>query len=276
MGFAGCGHRGVSENGGQEIAAGDTITDLEELDEDNDFSDDDAFYYDRETLELVTNSIVGGDKETFASLVQYPVRREYPLRYILNKKEMVESFDRIFDKDFRTKLRSLGLKAWDLMGWRGFMLLDGDIWCDGTEIIAINYVSPRERKTIEKFLERDRQSLHPSLQGPWRPVEIFVAKEGPYGTVRIDTDTTQCQSHYRLVLFERDAPAGAAPALCLDGNIEALKWTRTIYFSGGNGYKASYTEYSEEGDPLSPPQLFLSNPDGTELVITGDLNSERF
>ena len=68
-----------------------------------------------ETLQLILASIANGDKETFADLVRYPLYRQYPLRNIYTKDEMVKYFGFLFDDEFRNTIGSLvSTKIWTI------------------------------------------------------------------------------------------------------------------------------------------------------------------
>ena len=69
------------------------------------------------------------NKEKISNLVYYPLTREYPLPEIKNKNELLKRFDEIFDTELLTLIIKSKVKTdWSEMGWRGIMLLDGEIW----------------------------------------------------------------------------------------------------------------------------------------------------
>lgn len=67
---------------------------------------------DEDACQLIFKSIANGDKETFADLVRYPLYRQYPLRNIYTKDEMVKYFDFLFDDEFRNTIRALKPDEW--------------------------------------------------------------------------------------------------------------------------------------------------------------------
>ena len=98
--------------------------------------------------QMIIEAIANGDKKQFAKMLCYPVHRPDPLPDIENEQQMVQYFDILFDKPFRKKVAELDSNSWNLVGWRGWMILDGEIW-DTDPCIVINYSSPIEQQYIE-------------------------------------------------------------------------------------------------------------------------------
>lgn len=170
---------------------------------------------DGERRQLVITCIANGDKETFAKLVRYPIRRDYPLRDIENEQMMIDKFDLIFDARFRDTLRTMDSNSWEEVGWRGTMLCRGMLWEYGP-VKAINYSSPLEQKYRQKIIDAEISMLHPTLQGPWEPIERVLLDDKNYSFARIDWDTTRTYG-FRLTLFKKGADIGDKPALTLYG-----------------------------------------------------------
>lgn len=169
-----------------------------------------------ETLQLILASIANGDKETFADLVRYPLYRQYPLRNIYTKDEMVKYFDFLFDDEFRNTIGSLTISDWHLIGWRGFTVLSGVLWEDSGELVTVNYSSPAEQKLRDSLIQAELNSLHPSLQGDWTPIDRLNLADDIYGFARIDKSTVS-DTLYRLSLFAKNAKTSDKPIVCLNG-----------------------------------------------------------
>lgn len=194
---------------------------------------------DKEIHELILTSIAQGDKETFADLVQYPLRRTYPLHNITNKQEMVAYFDLIFDDGFRAVVDSLSYNDWDQMGWRGYMLLSGEIWESDGEVIAVNYSSPAELKLRDSLIQAELNSLHPSLQGDWTPVDRLKLNDDVYGFARVDMNDEN-NDLYRLSLFAKEAKVGDKPVACLEGQMHMEGQIGASYYFSSVDTVASY------------------------------------
>lgn len=172
-----------------------------------------------DSQQLILSSIANGDKETFADLVQYPLRRRYPLCDINNKQEMMANFDLIFDEDFRKTVGKLGADDWEPMGLQGSMILSGEIWEDEGVVIAVNYSSPVEQQKRDSMIANEMRSLHPSLQGNWEPEHRMELEDEIFGLARIDKSTVN-DTLYRLSLFDQETKVGEKPVACLYGHTD--------------------------------------------------------
>lgn len=182
--------------------------------------DGDAFVLQRrdekESLQLILTSIADGDKETFADLVRYPLCRQYPLRDIWNKNEMIKYFDFLFDDSFRKIIGSLKISDWGEVGWRGNTVLSGELWEDGGELKAVSYSSPVEQRLRDSLIKAEFDALHPSLQGNWEPVDRLEFRDDVFTYARIDKCLDE-YNLYRLCLFAKDAKLDDMPVACLSG-----------------------------------------------------------
>ena len=194
---------------------------------------------DEDVKQLIINSIANGDKETFAELVHYPLLRQYPLRNIYTKDEMIKYFDFLFDDGFRKTIGSIKLDEWHGVGWRGFTLLSGELWEDGGELVAVNYSSPAEQKLRDSLIQAELNSLHPSLQGDWTPVDRLKLNDDVYGFARVDMNDEN-NDLYRLSLFAKEAKVGDKPVACLEGQMHMEGQIGASYYFSSVDTVASY------------------------------------
>ncbi len=87
------------------------------------------------------------DKEKIADLIVYPLSRVYPIPAINSEKELISRFDEIFDDTLIRMINSSNPALdWSEVGWRGIMLLNGEIWVDTDgKIIGINYQTSKSQ-----------------------------------------------------------------------------------------------------------------------------------
>ncbi|RZK02986.1 MAG: hypothetical protein EOO46_18175, partial [Flavobacterium sp.] len=52
----------------------------------------------RQSIQKLINTFKTNNKTKFASLISYPLRREYPLKDVKDKNDFIQRFDDIFDK----------------------------------------------------------------------------------------------------------------------------------------------------------------------------------
>lgn len=85
-------------------------------------------------FEIVNKAIVDGDARKFASLVYYPLKCDYPLKWIEDSTEMVARFSTIIDDSIRNIFKKVKPEDWRDEGWRGYSIRDGDFWDNGDGI----------------------------------------------------------------------------------------------------------------------------------------------
>jgi len=146
--------------------------------------------------------------------VDYPLRRTYPLLSILNRTELLERYDEIFDEELIKMIVSSDLKSdWTQMGTRGIMLGNGILWLDlGGNLIAVNYESDKETIKRENIVERNRNSMHKSLADFTRPILTLETKKF---RVRIDV----VKGSYRYASWSIDSQISEKPDLILKDGI---------------------------------------------------------
>ncbi|MBR1644233.1 MAG: hypothetical protein IJ684_02550 [Bacteroidales bacterium] len=209
----------------------------------------------RQLQQLVQTSLANGDKETFADLVQYPIRRDYPLRAIRNREQMVANFDLIFDSAFRQKVATLDSSAWETYGWRGMAFSNGAIW--GPPVWAITYSSPQEQRFRQAIIEAEVSQLHPSLRtGTVIPQCRLQLVDERYSFARIDyVDNAGDASSYRLTIFGPNASVGDLPVvelygeysvegtMCIEDYIFEWKGGTLHYSPNDGGEMEGYPDY---------------------------------
>lgn len=189
------------------------------------------------------------NKEKICSLVSYPLTREYPIPEVKNKNELLKRFDEIFD----TKLLTLIIKSkvktdWSEMGWRGIMLLEGEVWLNSTgRLIAVNYQSQFEKKKKEELITIQKNVLPESLRNFIRP--ICILETSKY-RIRIDD---MGHDKYRYASWRLQQNMSEKPeVLLLNGKVEfdgSGGNHSYIFKSGEYTYECGIVEMGEDGAP---------------------------
>ena len=233
-----CGHKSSDKNAPVETDTADMIMD-EESPGLSHFSDtlSDGKYH-----QMILEAIANGDKQTFAKMVSYPLSRPYPLPDIETEGQMVLYFDTLFDKQFRQRIAKLDSNSWDNVGWRGSMILDGEIW-DTDPVICINYSSPLEQRYAEYLRKKDMSRLHSSLRGDWEPYCCYHLDGSDYPSfeysfARVDVSTDhnpETEPSFRVAIFKKGTKASDTPAIVLLGErtIEGSMHLETLHFKSG-------------------------------------------
>lgn len=218
--FCSCGHKSTDRFEMDETDTADMVV-AEENCGLSHFSDtlSDGKYH-----QMILEAIANGDKQTFAKMVSYPLYRPYPVHDIETEEQMIRYFDTLFDKQFRQQIAKLDSNSWDNVGWRGCMVLDGEIW-DDSHIIYVNYSSPLEQHYAEYLRKKDMSRLHPSLRGNWKPyygcqLDDSAYPNFEYSFARVDVSTDHDpdkEPSFRVAVFKKGTKASDAPAVVLFG-----------------------------------------------------------
>ncbi len=196
------------------------------------------------------------NKEKICSLVRYPLTREYPIPEVKNKNELLKRFDEVFDTQLLTLIVKSKIKTdWSEVGWRGIMLLDGEVWLDfDGKLIGVNYQSQFEKKKKEELITIQKNSLHKSLQNFVRPVCILETSKY---SIRIDD---MGHDKYRYASWRLQQKMSEKPEmLLLNGKVEfdgSGGNHSYIFKSGEYTYECGIVEMGDDGVP--PAYLTVS------------------
>jgi hypothetical protein len=129
------------------------------------------------TIQQLINTIKTKNKIKIADLIYYPLRREYPLKDVKDKNDLIQRFDEIFDKEIIDQITKSKIADWSEVGWRGIMLDNGTIWIDDDgKIVTINYQSAKEKKLLINAIQTDKNKLPKFLQNFEKPVYLIFTK----------------------------------------------------------------------------------------------------
>lgn len=172
------------------------------------------------TLNIITQSIANGDVKTLASYCTYPIYRQYPLRSIENKQQMMDNFNIIFDDSIRQVLKTTKCDDWNNWGWRGYYCPNYIIWCNDGGLYKIDYMSSKESKLLFELVKKEINSLHPTLQGEeWTPYACFRDKTTG-DIMRVDVMFESNPYTFRLSIYNKDQHPSDYPSCCMIGNRE--------------------------------------------------------
>lgn len=104
--------------------------------------------------------------DKISSIIRFPLRREYSIPAIQDKKEFKQRFSEVFDKILIDKIANSKIEQWSEVGWRGIMLDDGVVWMANSDgiITAVNYQSDFEKKLRSDLIAKEKENLHISLK----------------------------------------------------------------------------------------------------------------
>ena len=140
-----------------------------------------------QSIQKLINTFKTSNKTKIADLINYPLRREYPLKDVKDKNDFIQRFDDIFDKGFLDHLAKSKISDWSEVGWRGIMFDNGTLWIDDDgKIVTVNYQSPKEKQSLVKTIQVDKNQLPKSLQDFEKPSYLIFTKNYK---IRIDEKT---------------------------------------------------------------------------------------
>ncbi len=204
------------------------------------------------------------DTNKIARMMSFPFDREYPIPGISNRKELGKRYKEVFDEKLVKLISNSDInKDWGPVGWRGIMLLNGDVWLgyDG-RLLAVNYQSAAEKNNRKNIIEQERNSLHPSLRQYAEPVHILETQKY---RIRIDKQTN---GKYRYASWPITAKMSDQPELVINnGEIEFDgSGGNHSYTFTNNGY--SYTCYIEMMGSSKNVPATLHVMKGTKKLLT--------
>ncbi len=209
------------------------------------------------------NAVKSGNIEKLSSKIRYPLNRTYPIPPIKNKQEFVKRYKEVFDDNLTKKIVNSKVEAdWNDVGWRGIMLLNGELWLDTDgKLIAINHQSRLEAKEQARLINVDKSSLHPSISNFTQPVLIF---ETAQYRIRIDDLGS---NNYRYASWPIKSKMSDKPKLILtNGKFtpDGSGGNHNYQFKSGDYlYTCFITVIGEKGTP--PAQLVISKA-GKEIL----------
>jgi hypothetical protein len=177
------------------------------------------------------------NKDKLAKMVIYPLEREYSIPSVKNKQEFMQRYNDIFDDELKQMIiNSNPATDWSVMGWRGIMLIDGEVWLDfNGNLTGVNYLSKSEAKLILTLIENEKKNTYSSLSHYQKPVCIL---ETSTNRIRIDDMGNR---NYRYACWKINKSQKVKPDLILYGGIQNIEGS-----AGNSVFKFQNGEYVYE------------------------------
>ena len=216
-------------------------------------------------IRKVINTIKGGSEKKIASLVKYPLTMSYPVPDINNEEEFIERFEEVFDEAILEKIASSSTDDWNTVGWRGIMFDNGMAWIDYDGLIkAVNYQSEKEKQIQNELIEKERATLHISVQEFMHPLHhVYIDND----IVRVDK---MPDDSFRLVIW-KDKDVTQQPDLVISNGVIEFHGS-----GGGASYLFKDKNYTYDfGDPYigskaDPAIPYLAIYEGDDLIYRGN------
>jgi hypothetical protein len=221
----------------------------------------------KKSIQQLINVFKSNNKTKIAGSVSYPLRREYPLKDVKNKRELIVRFDEVFDKTIMNLISKSKINDWTEIGWRGIMLNSGDIWIDDDGIIqVINYQSANEKRLLVEAIRRDKNQLPKRLQNFAKPIYLITTKSYK---IRIDQKS---EGVYRYAAWNISDPK-IDPDIIIENGVIKMDGSggnHTITFKN-NGFVYSIS-INRMGTPdIADATLEVLKQEKTILTEDGDI-----
>ena len=106
-----------------------------------------------------------GDIPSLDGIINFPLKRTYPLPGIKSAGEFRARYREVFDDEFIRIILNTEDHDCGRVGWRGLQMHSGLVWFAHTDtVVSINYESDVERRERIRLVEVERANLHPSLR----------------------------------------------------------------------------------------------------------------
>lgn len=219
----------------------------------------------KEVIEDFIGFFKTNNRQKIAENISYPLKREYPLPEIKDKKEFLKRFDEVFDSKLIATIIKSNLSKeddWSAVGYRGIMLDNGSLWLDyDRKLLAVNYQSDIEAKKLAKLIALEKSGLHPSINKFVKPVSILLTKKYK---IRIDDMGT---GNYRYSSWKIAAKTSDKPDLIImNGKFVPDGSGGNHHYTFKNGkyvYECGITVLGEED---SPPAYLTIYRDDKEIL----------
>ncbi len=181
-------------------------------------------------------------KESVAKQIKYPLERCGYFEYRINdKNDLINSFDRIFDSK---QIEKFQVSKWEYVYYSMFEYysLQGEDYIgefDEYGVMKLTHIplSESEEIYIQKLIDNEKKSLHPSIRNYLEPVCLIFA-----GKFRIRIDLMKDGS-MRYSSWKKDAITSAIPDLVIYGGESWGNWWGTNYDFKNGEYVYHIEEY---------------------------------
>lgn len=217
-----------------------------------------------QSIQKLINTCKAKNKTKIADLIYYPLRREYPLKDVKDKKDFIQRFDDVFDQGFIDHVAKSKISDWSEVGWRGIMLDNGTLWIDDDgKIVTVNYQSPKEKQLLTNAIRADKNQLPKSLQNFDKPLYLIFTKNYK---IRIDEKS---EGVYRYAAWKIKNQK-SEPDIIIDNGVLEFQGSggnHTITFKN-NGY--NYTVSINELGTVDTPEAKLEVVKQEKTILAED------
>ena len=197
--------------------------------------------------------------------ISFPIKREFPLPDIKNEVEFIYRYNELFDDSITKVIANSNVdKDWSKVGWRGFMLHNGDVWIQEVDykLSGLNLQSKAEREKRMAIIKHDKATIYPAIKDYESPVMVIQTGKR---YVRIDEMKDEV---YRASVWPANASTSAKPELILlDGTLEYMGSGGNHQYEFKSGEFVYKCQINVVGTEETPPANLIVEKNGAEMMF---------
>lgn len=214
------------------------------------------------------------DKDSIASIINYPLSRDYPIPSVKNKSEFIKRFDEILDDSIINMIANSSYDDWKQMGWRGKMIGSGEVWMLNSDgiITSVNYQSEDERRLKEKLILEDKVRIHESLKDYIEPYYSFKTDDYLIRIDLYDIDSSG-KELFRYASWKTEFSQATKPDIIINGRVEINSWHSNDFVFENHDFTYIIREGPRVGTGTEPfLQLIVKK--GNKILLEQDYKSD--
>lgn len=221
-----------------------------------------------DAVEFFIDAIKTNNIEKLGSIIEFPLKKHYPIPPIKNANEFRTRYVEVFDDNLTSIIINSDVKKdWADVGWRGIMLNRGLLWLGyNGELRTVNYKTEIQKLLQNEWIEYERNLLHKELKDFIRPIITFSTKQFIVRIDQLEDDT------FRYASWKANSKLSESPDLIIKNGTLRIEGSAAFHyyeFINGQfkyevsefGYRPNFTQYSLEVFYNDESILFQSTED---------------
>jgi len=218
----------------------------------------------KESINTFLRWVKENNIQELAQIIQYPLKRSYPIPAVHNKQDFIARFNNIFDEKLIDLITYSNINDWILIGSQELVFNQDILWLNNKgKLVQLNYESAAETLIKENLIKREKSQLFLSLRDFDSPVLKW--KNNTY-KIRIDK---LMNGNFRYSTWYSHQKQSTKPNIVLNNG---------TYSADGNGGNHFYTFNNGEIKYIIYINI-LNNPPTGKLTIYNQqqlIGSEQF
>ncbi len=216
--------------------------------------------------EGLVNAFKTNNPAVIAKKISYPLSRPRPIPAVKDEQDFIDRFDMLFDAPFQAAVANSSPGDWDIVGWRGTMFGNGDIWLDDDgKIRSLNYMTEKEKKYAQELTQKEIRALYPALR-EFKTSEVVF--DISLGRGRIDAiSNPNGDDVYRYAFWNKGKNVSEKPDMLIhNGTVEYQGTANNTYYTFKNGRYTYRFEIIYVGNEDMLPYALFVLKDGVKIA----------